>query len=340
MLFKSLVTLALAAGSFAQRPTNTSICDYYTTALLKNNTGANQLTLLTLLVNTAVIGNYSSTPGLGPRIIAHSAGRLASRSLSTPLNVGVGVPGILNPNGTYNGTAVNLVPYFSGALASTNRGGNSGVSVNFLDGGGAAPLMNNTAANSNSTNQYKLLNHLYEFFGVLLGCTQLGSTYQPYPGNKSMYEVHKFMVLDPSEMNYFITQVALSAASFGVAEADIEAAGSALNTLFNYRCSPPVRQNVSAALAGTLQSICTESTCPLDADSNCTAQTAIADPVAANSTNNGSASATSAMGSATGSRTGSATAAAATTTKAASGANQVKAAGAVGIIGAAVALLL
>lgn len=34
-----------------------SICDYYTTALLKNNTGANQLTLLTLLVNTVVIGN-------------------------------------------------------------------------------------------------------------------------------------------------------------------------------------------------------------------------------------------------------------------------------------------
>ncbi|KDE04403.1 hypothetical protein MVLG_05193 [Microbotryum lychnidis-dioicae p1A1 Lamole] len=323
MLFKSFVTLALAAGSFAQRPTNTSICDYYTTALLKNNTGANQLMLLTLLVNTAVIGNYSS------------------------INVGVAVPGILNPNGTYNGTAVNLVPYFSGALASTNRGGNSGVSVNFLDGGGAVPLMNNTAANSNSTNQYKLLTHLYEFFGVLLGCTQLGSTYQPYSGNKSMYEVHKFMTLDPSEMNYFITQVALSAASFGVAEADIQAAGSALNTLFNYRCSPPVPQNVSAALAGTLQSICTESTCPLDPNSNCTAQAAVSNPVAANSTNNGSASATSAMGgatsamgSATGSSTGSATAAAATTTKAASGANQVKAAGAVGIIGAAVALLL
>ncbi|SCV70171.1 BQ2448_1565 [Microbotryum intermedium] len=319
MLFKSLVTLTLAASSLAQRPTNTSICDYYTTALLKNNTGANQLTLLTLLVNTAVIGNYSS------------------------INVGVAVPGILNPNGTYNGTVVNLVPYFSGALASTNRGG-TGVSVNFLDGGGAAPLMNNTAANSNSTNQYKLLTHLYEFFGVLLGCTELGSTYQPYAGNKSMYEVHKFMVLGPNEMLYFITQVALSAASFGVAQADIEDAGSALNTLFNYRCSPSVPQNVSAALAGTLQSICTAESCPLDPDSNCTAQAAIAAPVAANSTNNASTSATSAMGSAsasaTGSRTGTATAAAATTARPASGANQVKAAGAVGIIGAAVALLL
>lgn len=43
----------------AQRPEGTSICDYYTTALLKKNTAANQYTLLTLLVNTAVIGNYT-----------------------------------------------------------------------------------------------------------------------------------------------------------------------------------------------------------------------------------------------------------------------------------------
>lgn len=50
--------LAAAAGiAGAQRPTNTSICDYYTTALLKNNTAENQYTLLTLVVNTVVIGN-------------------------------------------------------------------------------------------------------------------------------------------------------------------------------------------------------------------------------------------------------------------------------------------
>lgn len=68
---------------------------------------------MTLLVNTAVIGNY------------------------TMPNVGVAVPGILNPNGTYEGRPVNLVPYFSGGLASTNRNGEA-ASVNFLDGGGAA----------------------------------------------------------------------------------------------------------------------------------------------------------------------------------------------------------
>lgn len=57
MLFKALAIATAVGGAVAQRPTNTTICDYYTTALFKNNTAANQKTLLTLVVNTAVIGN-------------------------------------------------------------------------------------------------------------------------------------------------------------------------------------------------------------------------------------------------------------------------------------------
>jgi hypothetical protein len=57
MLFKYLALAGAVGTAIAQLPTNTSICDYYTTALLKNNTAANQKTLLTLVVNTAVIGN-------------------------------------------------------------------------------------------------------------------------------------------------------------------------------------------------------------------------------------------------------------------------------------------
>lgn len=104
-----------------------SSSDYYTTALLNVSNATTQYTLLTLLVNTAVIGNYT----------------MPNKNA---------VPGILNPNGTYNGTAVNLVPYFSGALNSTNRNG-APTSVNFLDGGGAKPLMSNMPANGNTTNQ-------------------------------------------------------------------------------------------------------------------------------------------------------------------------------------------
>jgi hypothetical protein len=55
----SLLVLAVAANA-QSRPNGTSICDYYTTALLKNNTAENQKTLLTLVVNTAVIGNCTS----------------------------------------------------------------------------------------------------------------------------------------------------------------------------------------------------------------------------------------------------------------------------------------
>lgn len=62
------------------------------------------------------------------------------------------VPGILTA-GKYNGTAVNLLPYFDGSLMSTNQGGSSGVSTNFLDGGGAAPLKKNMPANDKTSNQ-------------------------------------------------------------------------------------------------------------------------------------------------------------------------------------------
>ena len=124
----TLTTLALVGAVAAQRPANMSICDYYTTALLKDNTAKNQYTLLTLLVNTAVIGNY------------------------TQPNVGVVVPGILAP-GKYNGTDVNLLPYFDGGLASTNDGGSSGVAQNFLDDGGAVPLTMNMPANGTNSNQ-------------------------------------------------------------------------------------------------------------------------------------------------------------------------------------------
>ena len=104
-----------------------SICDKYTTALLKDNTPDNQYTLLTLLVNTVVIGNY------------------------TQPNVGVALPGILAP-ATFNGESVNLLPYFNGCLKSTNRN-NQPTYVNHLDGGGAAPLMMNMPANSPNSAQ-------------------------------------------------------------------------------------------------------------------------------------------------------------------------------------------
>jgi len=45
------------------------------------------------------------------------------------------------------------LPYFNGGLASTNTGGDTGTSVNFLDGGGAAPLKENKPAEDDSSMQ-------------------------------------------------------------------------------------------------------------------------------------------------------------------------------------------
>lgn len=60
MRFSTIAVAAAATAVNAQRPMDMPICDYYTTALLKNNTAENQATLLTLLVNTVVIGNCAS----------------------------------------------------------------------------------------------------------------------------------------------------------------------------------------------------------------------------------------------------------------------------------------
>jgi len=130
MFAPTILAFALAATqAAAQRPTTESICDYYTTALLKDNNATNQETIVTLVVNTAVIGNF------------------------TPNKFNISVTGILAANQTYNGTAVNLAQYFDGTLASSNRGGSAGVSVNFLDDGGAEPLTKGKPANGASSNQ-------------------------------------------------------------------------------------------------------------------------------------------------------------------------------------------
>lgn len=209
----------------------------------------------------------------------------------------------------YNGTAVNLLPYFNGELASSNRGGDSGVSVNFLDGGGADPIKQNMPANNTSSNQYFLLTHLYQFFGSLLGCSQYSMPGFPaYDGFPSQYEVHRFMDLDQNEVGYFIQQVGLAATSFGVTEADATAVGMSLNMLFGYRCAP--NATAIAAQGPQQQSICSADTCPLAEGAVCDQYAPAVEPQNATSTANGTASGSptsTATGTSTGTATGTAT---------------------------------
>jgi hypothetical protein len=107
-----------------------------------------------------------------------------------------------------------------------------------------------------------LLTHLYEFFGVLLGCSEVGKSdaFPAYSGEGSMYQVHKFMDLSAAEFGYFVSQVAGSAASFGVATSDLTAVGTALNTLFGFKDSAPAV--VVASQGPQLQAICIGDGCP------------------------------------------------------------------------------
>ena len=95
--------------------------------------------------------------------------------------------------------------------------------------------------------------------------------------------IHRFMDLSEAEFSYFVSQVAASAASFGVATADLTAVGMALNTAFGYKCSPPA--TIVPAQGAQLQSMCTGEGCPLDPKSDCAMyQTNITEPMMANGT--------------------------------------------------------
>eukprot|EP00271_Cylindrocystis_brebissonii_P013011 TRINITY_DN32552_c0_g1_i1.p1 TRINITY_DN32552_c0_g1~~TRINITY_DN32552_c0_g1_i1.p1 ORF type:complete len:317 (+),score=10.93 TRINITY_DN32552_c0_g1_i1:139-1089(+) len=242
-----LAMLTLATVAMAARPTNTTICNYYTNATFGNDNHTNQYLLLKILVNTVVIGNYTATP------------------------TGISVPGILQEATLLNET-VNLAPYFTGALNTTNVN-EVPSQVNFLDGGGATPLTYNNPSNDSTTcasNQCQLLTHLYEVFGSLLGCSAYGTKVFPsYTGDVSMYRTHKFMALKNAEVSYFIGQVGLAAQAFGVESADVVLVGSSLTTIFAQQCSPAVP--LVPSLPAEAQNICLESDCPVSTTPNCTA---------------------------------------------------------------------
>lgn len=165
------------------------------------------------------------------------------------------VPGILAPEG-------GLAPFFDGSTATANRGGDAGIAVNFLDGAGDLP-------NALTGNTGVLLNHLYQFFGALLGCSAAG--FPAYTGDPDMMRVHKFMSITQEQNDFFITQVGKSASALGVTDEDVMDIAAALDTTFNTRCPPPVvaSSGLPSFLVGTDPSICQDPSCPLDSNGPC-----------------------------------------------------------------------
>lgn len=105
--------------AMAQRPSSSSICDYYTQVKYGSASEANQLKMIQGIVSLAFGGPATAS----------------IKSDSVP----DGLTGILNP-GVHNGVAVNLLGFFNGTVASTNLN-NQAVGINWLDDGGVQPLV-------------------------------------------------------------------------------------------------------------------------------------------------------------------------------------------------------
>lgn len=127
---------------------------------------------------------------------------------------------------------------------------------------------------------------LYKYFGALLGCS--AHDYPAYMGPGSQAAIHRYMDLDAYEVGWFIQQVGLSAASFGVEKSDVEFVGNTLNGLFNVRCAAPAV--VIPSQGAQLQSICEADTCPLAPNNTCSAYPSTMEPAVANATLNGGSS--------------------------------------------------
>lgn len=106
------------------------------------------------------------------------------------------------------------------------------------------------------------------------------------------------MDLSAAEVGYFIQQVAMSAASFGVAQDDLMVVGTALTSTFDVKCAPPTA--VIKAQGPQLQSICIDSTCALAVNSTCDVYNGtIVKPAVANATLDGNTTASSTASSTT-----------------------------------------
>lgn len=129
--------VVLFGVAMAQRPSSSSICDYYTQVKYGSASEANQLKMMQGIVSLAFGGPAAAT--------------MDSSSLPD------GLTGILNP-GVHDGVIVNLLPFFNGSIASTNLN-NLAVGINWLDDGGITPLVNfwsgktDTVVLRNTTNE-------------------------------------------------------------------------------------------------------------------------------------------------------------------------------------------
>lgn len=110
----------------ADRPENVTACDFYTKKTIGEITPANQQLLMALVLHSALLGPYSKYNTIH---VDDFTGALLPRQ--------------------FQGSYVDLRPYFNGAFASANTGKGSGEAVNFLDDGGLEAARQSKPGNGN-----------------------------------------------------------------------------------------------------------------------------------------------------------------------------------------------
>ena len=77
------------------------------------------------------------------------------------------------------------------------------------------------------------------------------------------------MDLDNNQLGYFIQQVGMAAASFGVTDDDVKTVGGALEKLFGYKCAAAM--DIVPMSPPQTQAICQAQDCPTAANATCAA---------------------------------------------------------------------
>lgn len=152
------------------------------------------------------------------------------------------------------------------------------------------------------------------------------------------------MDLSYPEFQYFVSQVAASAQSFGVTNEDLAPVGAALGSLFGFKCLPAA--TVIPSQGAQLQSICVGDNCPLAANAACDGQADVAKPSpvstssGSSSTATGTANGNMVSSSSTATASGTQTSTSSTGVVASTNAASREAGGMVAVVGGLLAMLL
>jgi hypothetical protein len=201
------------AAVSATRAADQTICQYYSGALFGG------------YANDAV-NQYNLVKAVVTRAVLGDA-------TTTPV-----VPGLIK-------AASPTLTFFDGTTNSRANGG----SVNNDHPTGTGNTSPNYLTNGPALNY--LVDHLISFFGSALGCKAYA--FPAYTGVTSMKAVHAGMKIDATIFNYFNEQVALSAKSYGVTDADVATVGSVLASFGRATAADGTQNDAS---------ICNQDGCP------------------------------------------------------------------------------